>query len=153
MSTSHHTLEKIGEKFCRVCEKVKPVNEFYKNKSYTCGYASKCKDCSRSHQRSYQKHKSEDVISYQLNRKYGIDSEVYKQMLDEQQGRCRICNTHQDDLTRRLAVDHCHETGKVRGLLCAPCNTALGNFKDNTELLNNAINYLNESTGNLRVDS
>ena len=136
--------KKLGEKFCRVCEKVKSKNDFYKNKSYADGYASKCKECSRYYQRDREEHKKPEAISYQLQRKYGIDFETYNRMFDEQNGCCAICNTHQSELKKRLAVDHCHETGKVRALLCSPCNTSLGGFRDNTTLLQNAITYLNE---------
>lgn len=61
-------------------------------------------------------------------------------MLTSQGGTCAIC--HGTATVGRLAVDHCHLTGKVRGLLCTNCNTALGKLKDSKELLLNAINYL-----------
>ena len=56
--------------------------------------------------------------------------------------KCKICGKHQSELTLSLNVDHCHITGKIRGLLCGNCNKALGLFKDNTKSLKNAINYL-----------
>jgi len=79
-----------------------------------------------------------------LKRKYGIDSEAYNQMFNEQEGKCKICGTHQSELSKSLAVDHCHTTGKVRGLLCMHCNQALGKFKDNIKSLENAIIYLKD---------
>ena len=57
---------------------------------------------------------------------------------------CRKCNKETGKL-KRLAVDHCHETGKVRGLLCFHYNSSLGKFKDSIELLQNAIDYLKDS--------
>ena len=63
-------------------------------------------------------------------------------MFDEQGGRCKICGVHQSEIKRSLCVDHDHETGKVRGLLCGKCNTAIGLFGDNRELVKLAFEYL-----------
>ena len=63
-------------------------------------------------------------------------------MHDKQEGRCAICNTHEDIIGRTLHIDHCHVTGNVRQLLCGNCNTGLGMFKDNKQNLNKAIQYL-----------
>jgi hypothetical protein len=79
----------------------------------------------------------------QLNRKYGITPEIYQEMLDKQGGKCAICGTNSCSTGRRLAVDHCHTTGKVRGLLCAHCNTAIGKFNDDPATIQRAIDYLN----------
>lgn len=79
-----------------------------------------------------------------MQRRYGITPARYAAMLKEQDGRCAICD--QPAGRRRLAVDHKHETGKIRGLLCTGCNTALGLFGDNTAVLRAAIQYLKSST-------
>jgi hypothetical protein len=76
-------------------------------------------------------------------KKYGITLEQYNAMFANQNGCCLICNKHQKVLEKGLAVDHCHTTGKVRGLLCSNCNLMLGLAKDKTEILSNAIRYLN----------
>ena len=76
-------------------------------------------------------------------RKYGITIEKYEILLAEQNGCCAICLAVTGSDGKRLAVDHNHETGEVRGLLCDNCNTGLGMFKDNPSLLAKAINYLN----------
>jgi hypothetical protein len=76
---------------------------------------------------------------------YGIDAEKWNEMFLQQNGCCKICNRHQTEFKNKLSVDHCHKTGKVRGLLCNDCNRGLGAFKDNTELIKIAINYLNEN--------
>lgn len=76
--------------------------------------------------------------------KYGIDSHAYEKMFNKTGGRCYICNKHQDELTARLNIDHNHTNGKVRGLLCRPCNLAIGLLNDDPILLSHAINYLNE---------
>lgn len=78
---------------------------------------------------------------------YGITLEQYNAMFDIQKGCCAICNKHQTEFKRRLSVDHCHETGKVRQLLCDLCNRALGYFKDSPELLETAASYLRKHNG------
>lgn len=77
-----------------------------------------------------------------LNWKYGISMDVYSEILEAQKYRCAICGCDSRLQQKALAVDHDHETGKVRGLLCTSCNTAIGSFKDSVELLYKAIEYL-----------
>lgn len=77
----------------------------------------------------------------EYRRKYGINLEQYDAMLKAQQGVCAICDTS-CDTGMNLAVDHCHVTNKVRGLLCKNCNTAIGLLKENVENMNKAINYI-----------
>lgn len=77
-----------------------------------------------------------------LKKKYGIDLNQYNQLLKDQNDCCKICETHKSNFNKALAVDHCHESGKVRGLLCASCNTGLGQFKENSTLLGKAFIYL-----------
>lgn len=79
---------------------------------------------------------------------YGLTPEQYQAMLQSQGGRCKICGRTEKT---RLAVDHCHKTGKVRGLLCTKCNSALGLFGDNVAIFQSAINYLNDYANNLRT--
>lgn len=100
----------------------------------------------------YSKTKYEDFIkmrpgyryaktrTHVLKNKYGIDEAVFEQMLEKQDRKCAICLSPQGK--RKLAVDHSHATGKVRSLLCGKCNVALGMFKDDPEILMNAIKYL-----------
>jgi len=76
-----------------------------------------------------------------LQRRYGLSVDAYNDMLVAQAGGCAICGG-QNIKGRRLAVDHNHQTGKVRGLLCDRCNRGLGNFQDNIEYLSSAITYL-----------
>jgi hypothetical protein len=75
-------------------------------------------------------------------RNYGITPDAYEAMLSTQGSRCALCHTDTPRGSGRFHVDHCHATGKVRALLCHECNTGLGKFKDNTELLARAIAYL-----------
>jgi 5-methylcytosine-specific restriction endonuclease McrA len=76
-------------------------------------------------------------LKYWLRIKYGITFTQYTKMIIDQAGRCAICRKPAD-----LAVDHCHKTSKVRSLLCDACNTGLAMFRDDPELLYEAIRYL-----------
>ena len=82
---------------------------------------------------------------YSWRSKYGISRSDYNEWFHSQNGACGICNIHQSELKNSLAVDHDHETGKVRGLLCTTCNTGLGKLGDSIEGLEAAIEYLKES--------
>lgn len=73
---------------------------------------------------------------------YGIDLNIYNKMFQEQDGCCAICGRHQSAFKLSLAVDHCHETNRVRSLLCPNCNSGLGNLRDSKEMLLKAIEYL-----------
>jgi len=88
----------------------------------------------------YRGRNRDRLRSYDLQRKYGITSEDYNRMFAEQNGVCAIC-TH-PELDRRLSVDHCHETGRVRALLCAKCNRFLGVYKDKVDLFQRVVDYL-----------
>lgn len=81
-----------------------------------------------------------------LQKTYGIDWKHYVSMLEKQNHKCAICGsegfTMKEGHRMKLVVDHCHTTGRVRGLLCHNCNRALGLFQDNIESINRAIDYL-----------
>lgn len=83
-----------------------------------------------------------------LKRKFGITIIEYESMLEKQNGKCAICKNYEvakkinNDKVREMSVDHCHKTGKVRGLLCTGCNTAIGHFKESIESMQSAIEYL-----------
>lgn len=79
-----------------------------------------------------------------IKREYGLSLEDYDKMILSQSGSCLICGANCEN-KRNLSVDHCHKTGKVRGLLCIGCNRGLGAFKDNINHLKEAIQYLNDS--------
>ena len=113
---------------------------------------SYCKPCV-SIRRKTQWASNKDHIA-RLNRKsrlkkeYGLSIEEYELLLKQQFGECAICRSKtgtRKTKTRTLAVDHDHKTGKVRGLLCQPCNTVLGMFNDNPTLFKRAIKYLEAS--------
>ena len=72
---------------------------------------------------------------------YGIEPEQYKQMHVDQDGKCAICGV-EPKTKRGLHIDHCHDTGVIRGLLCGGCNTGIGLLQENPEIMTKAIEYL-----------
>jgi len=115
-----------GRKLCNKCNEWKPVDGFYANSGTKDKLATHCKAC----------HKESS-----LSRTYGLNSGEYEAMEAQQGGVCKICGGVNDD-GRRLFVDHDHSTGDVRGLLCNPCNRAVGLMQDNPERLRKAAAYL-----------
>jgi hypothetical protein len=100
----------------------------------------------REYQRQYRQNNFRAWKSGKLKSAYGITIEEYEEMYERQEGVCALCgraetSTYRSE-PRRLAVDHCHDTGKVRALLCSNCNTGLGSFMHDPELLQRAISYL-----------
>ena len=125
-------------KICSTCKNDLDLTEFYRNGKW---YQSRCKECARA---SYHLSGGADrakIHARNLLRKYGITPEQYAEMLFLQGGVCAICGGDNAD-ERKLAVDHNHKTGKVRGLLCNNCNRAIGLLKDNLEVVNNLLSYL-----------
>ena len=120
-------------KQCRKCGVQQPVENFntHSNKKPR----ATCKTCERS--RHYK-------------RSYGISLEDYERMYAEQGGVCKICSLPANHNSNHLCIDHCHETGKVRALLCDLCNRGLGYFKDDTRLLDRASDYLRSYEGRLQ---
>ncbi len=142
-------------KFCSICLGRKPTSQFYKCKSWKDGYYPYCKECTKDvRKKAYRRNKdkiktrckkwyqqnSEKVWRQRLIYKYGITSEWYEQTLNEQNQCCAICGAKAFE--RRMAVDHCHKKGNLRGILCANCNVLLGLAGDDIELLEQAVNYL-----------
>lgn len=143
-------------KTCPRCNTEKPLSEFWTRRSRGGAPASRCKACSRDAQRAWRsKQPDYDKRRYQatkvetrerhLVRKYGVSLADYETMLAGQDGKCAICQTTPD--TQRYGVfhvDHCHATGRVRGLLCRGCNNILGVINDDPAALKRAIEYLKE---------
>lgn len=90
------------------------------------------------------KENARKVRSDKLMKKFGISLEQYEEMFADQGGCCKICNQPETVVNRQLAVDHCHATGKIRGLLCSKCNKAIGLFQDDCERLLRAVGYLRQ---------
>ena len=86
--------------------------------------------------------KKERIKKANLKSRYNITLETYNNMLLSQDNKCKICGTIECKTGRALSVDHCHNTSKIRGLLCANCNTALGLMGDDVVRMRKAIKYL-----------
>lgn len=89
-----------------------------------------------------------NITCRRLRQNYGITLDEYAALFEKQKGLCKICAQPESDTYRgkvkRLAVDHCHETGKIRGLLCQHCNTILGKANDDPDRLEAAAAYLRD---------
>lgn len=121
-----------------------PVENFHKNKSRPNGMQSYCKSCTLEFNREHRRGKGfyrEYQRVYFLKWKYGLTPEQWDAMLVAQCGRCACCS---DPMIgdREPVVDHNHETGCVRGLLCNTCNRAIGLLKDDPVLIRQAAVYL-----------
>jgi hypothetical protein len=114
-------------KKCKTCGEEKALPLFGKHKDRKLGLADSCKIC-----------RNEKAI---LDR-HGLTKPQKEAMLIAQDYRCAICGCHQSEINHILAVDHCHKTGKIRGLLCPECNLGIGKFEDNPEYLKSAVEYL-----------
>jgi len=115
---------------CKVCNIGKPQEEYYFHSISDNRLRKDCKEC---------------VGIRHREKKFGIDHKAYLALVENQKGRCAICAIHMDDYSERytnLHVDHCHDTGKIRGLLCHNCNRAIGMLQNSPELLEIAADYL-----------
>lgn len=128
-------------KKCASCKEEKPISLFHIRKSGSP--YSYCNTCENIKSRaSYHKHRDKKIVAgkiWKLKARYNLTPEQYNNMLIKQNGVCYICQIESD---KALHIDHCHETGTVRGLLCQSCNHGLGFFKDSVKLLERAIEYL-----------
>lgn len=110
---------------------------------YQRGWRAANRDKALAATRKYAAKSKELRRSSRLTALYGVTAEQYDAVLERQNGVCAICkNTTTDG--RRLAVDHCHYTGKIRGLLCFHCNTAIGRLGDTAEKVARAVKYLED---------
>ncbi len=134
------------EKRCNCCKKIKKMLEFSKKCDTLDGYTTYCKKCKNKWNSNWRKRNPDIVKSMNLKHYNNIDLNSYNEMFVKQKGKCAICNKHQSEFKRSLAVDHDHKTGKIRKLLCVKCNAGLGQFNDNVSLLNSAISYLKENS-------
>jgi|688.fasta_scaffold184467_1 hypothetical protein len=137
---------------CSICNVVKVLEkDFYKQSpnrnTHGNGYLKQCKACVLERNRKSSQKNKKKIRENKLIYRYGITVEDYEQLLNSQNSCCAICQTKNPSSKRKavryFCVDHCHATGKVRGLLCSTCNTALGLFEDSQKNLIEAVNYLN----------
>lgn len=126
----------IGKKKCSKCCQYKSVSEFSADANTKDNLYIRCKPC-------VNRYTSKVGRWQMIFKKYGLLQEDYEKMLVLQNNLCAICETSVPGGTYHVfAVDHCHITGKVRGLLCKNCNTALGILKDNINSFERAAIYL-----------
>ncbi len=133
---------------CSHCKLEKEETDFPKATNKSRGYAWICKACKKEKKLAKQASMTPEEWylqnrRYWLKSEYGLSLEDYNELLKNQKHKCAICDADEvDSFKGLLFVDHDHGTGKVRGLLCHHCNTALGKFRDSTEILNKAIAYV-----------
>lgn len=106
-------------------------------------YSSWCRQCHGAYVKKYQSSPGYQKAKRrkQVLKLYGLNADVYQNMMDAQGSACAICRGTEAS-GKHLAVDHCHSTGRVRGLLCSSCNQTLGKMKDSPALLRAAASYL-----------
>ncbi len=125
-----------GYKWCPDCGEIQPLSAFGRNAATKSGVTSYCKPCHNARGR-----KAKELVggerTYHLRRRYGITGEEADAMLERQDGLCAICRS-----APAAHVDHDHETGAVRALLCFNCNGGLGQFRDDPLLLQLAAAYV-----------
>lgn len=154
--------ERRGDsKTCTRCGETKPYAEFSLSRSATetrsAVYRPWCKVCQAEAARQWYRDNTdrarENRRRHQLSSTYGITQGDYDALLAEQGGVCAICGQDEPAAHGRtgekfaLSVDHCHDTGRVRGLLCQKCNRAIGLLGDDVDLLKKAIYYLERGSG------
>jgi hypothetical protein len=115
-----------GHKYCRTCGEIKPHSEWTRNRTASDGLATLCKSCKAAQGRAGH-----------LKRHYGLTEAERDEMVATQMGLCVICLK-----APAVHVDHCHKTGKVRGVLCFNCNSAIGKLGDDPDAVRRAAAYL-----------
>ena len=140
---------------CQKCKDLKHLDDFFSRTSAKFHRSSYCKSCFVVINNEYKKNNKEKIkkikkkeyeknkeryLNGEYKRKYGITIEVFKKMENEQNFVCAIC--HQQNGSRRLCVDHCHKTKKIRELLCANCNSVIGQSMEDPKILLKCIEYL-----------
>jgi len=134
----------MTSKVCKSCQSEKTLDCFSKGNG-KFRKLNVCKECDSARRREYhanltdeqrqQKATIQKIRDYKV--KYGLTEEQAVELANDRHGCCAICNEH-----KPLVVDHCHNSGSFRGLLCQTCNSLLGYAKDNIDILQNAIKYL-----------
>ena len=133
-------------KRCPHCKLTLPAKDFHKANKRPDGLAGYCKRCTSEKQKLwYQANRDKQAVHSRrgkLKYKYGITEDDYDAMLFAQGGGCAICSEPRDG--RRLHIDHDHNSGHVRGILCHACNISLGQMRDSAALLRRAAEYLDQ---------
>lgn len=138
-------------KTCTVCKQDLDYLNYHKSKATKDGYGYRCKECDKKARSKYREENEERFAEVNrrklLKYRYGITLEDYYTLLNKQGGCCALCKTKQNGVSGKRrdwnwSVDHCHKTGKVRGLLCNQCNRGLGMLGDDVESIQKALDYL-----------
>ena len=131
-----------NEKRCIKCNECKPLSDFNNMKAGKYGKHSYCRPCTKTANKAWRDAPANKVKrhGYHIASRYGISKTEYDSKFKDQGGKCAICNEEQSE--KRLAVDHCHRTGKVRSLLCDNCNKAIGLLNDDPHRILSALNYV-----------
>lgn len=134
----------VGESLrtCTKCSEEKSSTEFHKKKHSRDGLSRTCKSCDYGVVMKSRSKNPRTHTDYWLKQKYGITIEDFEVLEKKQNGVCTICGIKPD---YRLCVDHRHDTGKIRGLLCRNCNKAIGQLGDTPEGVLKAYEYLKEN--------
>lgn len=130
--------EQVETKICKKCLLEKPFSEFSTNSMGKDKKQPRCKECLHAAQK---KRRQENWDAARLKYTYGISVQEVLDMLEKQDNKCAICA--EEFLERRhTVVDHCHRTGKFRGMLCRKCNVGIGQLRDSSEIVYKAYKYL-----------
>lgn len=132
-----------GTKTCTKCGVTKPLSNYNRDAKKTSGYRSHCKSCTSTGYRQWSVSGERGRVS-KLRSRFGMSVEDYDRILAAQNNGCAICGKSPSENGKRLSIDHNHDTGKVRGLLCQPCNTGIGLLNDSPSQLRLALRYLEE---------
>lgn len=142
---------------CSRCLEFFEWSNYYRKSNGPNGYTTECKQCTKryqdgrrseilSYQKKWRKNNPEKAKGHIVKSKYGITGDEYKEMLERSDSLCYACGLPEtfvkNGTIRSLSIDHDHETGKVRGLLCNSCNRAIGFAKDNADRLQACAEYL-----------
>lgn len=141
----------FNTKVCSSCNVEKHVTEYYVDLKNSDNLSTYCKDCTKNKSTDWYSVNKER--SYQTNRKnhlmktYGITLEQYDELLEKQNQCCAVCLKHEKEFKMKLAVDHNHKTGEIRGLLCTNCNHRLIGRHTDAERLRRMAAYIDQGTG------
>lgn len=157
----------IQMKRCSKCKLPKPIDQFYPRYDGSGKLRPQCKECNHRNGTTYKRNNEAARMRYlettwrsRLVKRFGITFEQYSALYEAQGGACALCQQPESSPRnknsvklgpRRLAVDHDHTTGKVRGLLCSDCNRGIGLLNDDPALMHKAAFYL-EGLLNISVD-
>ena len=133
-------------KRCTKCGEDKDLHEFSKEPRSPDGVTAQCKSCRNQYQKEWVKRKGGAM--YHRTVRYGMSPNEYEELLEEQLNRCACCGSSDPKRKAGFVIDHDHQTGQVRGLLCHSCNIGIGQLGDSISGLTQALNYLRKHYDN-----